>query len=131
MERFKLVGRVVHHTARPRFAAVFKPREDGGFEAFGDAVTWIDSPEPDARAMAKLMREAGDFLARNIRKDWLQETVIARAAELGLTAYAIAKSTGDHVTADHVKDYLERRKSMGSHKLQAVLRAIGLRVEKE
>ena len=131
MEKFKLVGRVVHHTTRPRFTVTLTPRDDGTFEAFGEAVHWIDKPDPDAKALAKLMREAGDFAAKNIRKDWLQEAVIARAAELGLTAYAVAKLTGDHVTADHVKDYLERRKSMGSHKLQAVLLALGMKIEKE
>lgn len=60
--------------------------------------------------------------------DWVQETVIARARELGLTAYAIAKRTDGKVSEDHVKNYLERRSSMGSHKLQHVLRALDLGV---
>lgn len=60
--------------------------------------------------------------------DSIQAIVIARAAELGLTAYAIAKLTGDAVGPDHVKDFLEKRKHMGSHKLQHVLRVLGLTV---
>jgi hypothetical protein len=63
---------------------------------------------------------------RTGRADWVQARVIARAAELGLTAYAVAKLTGGAVSEDHVHAYLTRRKSMGSHKLQHVLRALGL-----
>lgn len=58
--------------------------------------------------------------------DWVQEIVIARARELGLTAYAIAKRTDGRVSEDHVKNYIERRASMGSHKLQHVLKALDL-----
>jgi hypothetical protein len=57
--------------------------------------------------------------------DALQEAAIARAVHLGLTAYAVAKATGGQVSEDHVKDFLSRRKSMGSHKLQHVLFALG------
>ena len=60
--------------------------------------------------------------------DWIQSAVISRARELSLTAYAIAKLTNGAVSADHVKDYLERRKSMGSHKLQHVLAVLGLAI---
>lgn len=56
--------------------------------------------------------------------DWIQERVIARTKERGLTAYAIAQMTGGKVSHDHVKDFLERRKSMGSHKLQHILLAL-------
>lgn len=125
---FRIVGRVVHHTARPRFSVTLTPRDDGGFEADGDAVEWLDDPPRDAKLIARLMREAGDCFFRYHRRDLVQEAVIARAEQLGLTAYAIAKLTGGAVSPDHVKDYLERRKSMGSHKLQHVLTAIGLGV---
>lgn len=60
--------------------------------------------------------------------DEIQEIVIARVARLGLTSYAIAKSSDWAVSEDHVRAYITRRKSMGSHKLQHVLRVIGLRV---
>lgn len=60
--------------------------------------------------------------------DWIQAAVIARAAELDLTAYAIAKATGGKVSEDHVRDYLTQRKSMGSHKLQHVLDVLGLAI---
>lgn len=59
--------------------------------------------------------------------DWLQSAIIARAAELELTAYAIAKATNGAVSEDHVQAYLTRRKSMGSHKLQHVIRVLGPR----
>ena len=60
--------------------------------------------------------------------DWIQEAVIARAADLKLTAYEVAKRTGSAVSEQHVRDYLTRTKSMGSHKLQHVLRVLDLKV---
>lgn len=60
------------------------------------------------------------------RADWIQARVIARARELDLTAYAIAKLTVGAVSQQHVSDYFSRRSSMGSHKLQHVLRVLGL-----
>jgi len=61
--------------------------------------------------------------------DWIQERVIARAKTLGLTAYAIAQATGGKVSEDHIRHYLMKRKSCGSHKLQHILRVLGLRIE--
>jgi hypothetical protein len=59
-------------------------------------------------------------------RDEIQETCIARSEALGLSSYAIAQATGGEVSEDHVRAYLTRRKSMGSHKLQHVLKALGL-----
>lgn len=61
-------------------------------------------------------------------KDWIQEEVIARAADLGLSAYAIARKTAGEVSEDLVRAYLTRDKSMRSSKLQHVLTALGLRI---
>lgn len=61
-------------------------------------------------------------------RDTIQETVIAQAKKLGLTSYAIAKSTDGAVSEDHVRAYILREKSMGSHKLQHVLRVLGLKI---
>lgn len=61
-------------------------------------------------------------------RDLIQDVVIKRAAQLGLTSYAIAQMTGGAVSEDHVRAYLTHRKSMGSHKLQHVLRVLKLRV---
>ena len=72
------------------------------------------------------MSEAGDFYAANHKRDWLQELVIERAAELGLTAYALAKLTGWAVSEQHARDFIAGRKSMGSRKLQHILAALGL-----
>jgi hypothetical protein len=63
--------------------------------------------------------------------DWVQARVIERAAELGLTAYAIAQRTEGAVSEDHVRAYLTKSKSMGSHKLQHVLRVLGLTITPE
>lgn len=59
--------------------------------------------------------------------DQIQEIVIARAEKLGLSSYEIAKRAGA-VSENHVRAYITRRKSMGSHKLQHVLRVLGLKV---
>lgn len=82
--------------------------------------------------------------------DWIQEAVIERADELGLTAYALAKAAtaiaakqrgdvpnvpGDEgqwsVSQNAVRQYLQRRSSMGSHKLQYVLEALGITLKLE
>ena len=74
------------------------------------------------------MRLAADCLHDRWRDDWIQQAVIDRAATLGLTAYAIAKATGWAVSEQHIQDYLRRKKSMGSHKLQHVLAVLKLRL---
>lgn len=61
--------------------------------------------------------------------DQIQETVIARAAKLGLSGYAIAQLTGKLVSERHIQDYLARRSSMGSHKLQHILRVLTLKIQ--
>jgi hypothetical protein len=62
------------------------------------------------------------------RMDWIQAAVIDRANELGLSSYEIAKRTGGRVSEDHVRDYVMGAKSMGSHKLQHVMKALGLTI---
>lgn len=61
-------------------------------------------------------------------RDSIQEMVIGQAKKLGLSSYAIAKATDGAVSEDHVQDFLARRKSMGSYKLQHVLRVLGLKI---
>lgn len=65
------------------------------------------------------------------RSDWIQSRVIARAAELSLSSYAIAKLCGGVPSENHIRQYLTRRSSMGSHKLQHVLRVLGLKLESD
>jgi len=60
--------------------------------------------------------------------DWIRARVVARAAELGLTANAIAVRTGGAVSPDQVRAYLLGRKSMGSYRLQHVLQVLRLDV---
>jgi hypothetical protein len=60
--------------------------------------------------------------------DWLQDRVIARIEEIGVTSYAVSKATGNRVSEDHVRAYVTKAKSMGSHKLQYLLQALGLTV---
>lgn len=57
--------------------------------------------------------------------DWLQLAVIARVAARRLSSYRLSQMTGGAVSEDHIRAYLTRKKSMGSHKLQHVLRALG------
>jgi hypothetical protein len=127
MKTYTLIGHRVIRTVFPRFELVMEPSDDGTWRS--GSITLIDPPpdasEVNARDFAKMMREAGDHFAEHWQEDWLQSVVIDRAKELGLTAYAIAKLTGWAVSEDHVQAYLTRRKSMGSHKLQHVLAALG------
>ena len=155
---FALLGRAVTHAARPRFVATFAPGagadapQPGGQIACGVVamiagqpwhvahIEWPDGPPPaptdrrqataGAKYIARLMSEAGDYFASHVRDDWIQAMVIARAKELGMTAYAVAAATGFAVCADHVKDYFMRKKSMASHKLQNVLTVLGLTIAK-
>jgi hypothetical protein len=149
-ENFTHVGRAVTHTARPRFVVVFAPGEQAapaetlhgpagiacgasttcnGQPWHAAKVEWIDEPPRDAKVLSRLLRLAADHWQEHWREDWLMEAAIARAEALGLTAYEIAKRTGWAVSADHVKDYLSRKKSMGSNRLQHVLKVLGLRLE--
>ncbi len=57
--------------------------------------------------------------------DKIQEQCIRRMRRLGLNPNLVAAKAAE-VSRTHVCDYLSRRKSMGSHKLQYVLRALGL-----
>lgn len=126
-EIFSILGRIVTHESSPRVTILFKPAADGaGWE--GAPIEWLDPPPRDAAAAARLMRQAGDFFAANVRRDWIQELVVSRAAALKLSSYKISKRTGNAVSEDHVRAYITREKSMGSHKLQHVLRVLGLKI---
>lgn len=60
--------------------------------------------------------------------DSIRELVIARARELKLSAYAIAKRTGGQVTQESVCHFLQGRTSMTTRKLQHVLTVLRLRL---
>jgi hypothetical protein len=66
--------------------------------------------------------------ATEIHDDWIREAVIARADALGMSAGAIAAQTGGKVTRQHVYKYLMGRATMGSVKLQHVLRVLRLQL---
>ncbi|MFA5058769.1 MAG: hypothetical protein WC485_11695 [Opitutaceae bacterium] len=104
---------------------------------------WLDEPPSPAgetpaaqqkqqiaavKFFSRLLREAADYFHDHGREDWIQAAVIARAAERSLSAHAIAQATGWAVSDDHVQAYLQRRKSMGSHKLQHVLAVLKLEI---
>lgn len=61
-------------------------------------------------------------------RDWIQDACIRRARDLDMTAYAVARDTDGAVSENHVRQYLSRRASMGSHKLKHVLRVLGLTI---
>jgi uncharacterized protein YbaP (TraB family) len=77
--------------------------------------------------------------------DWIQAAVVKRAFDLGLTAYAATqaanhaaaqRATGNKaknpeawtISEDAVRAYMAGRSSMGSHKLQHLLDALGLAI---
>ena len=63
--------------------------------------------------------------------DRIRDVVAERAHALGLTAYEIAKRTGGLVTEAHICRFLAGRVSMGSRKLQHVLRVLALKIVEE
>lgn len=60
-------------------------------------------------------------MARSIR-----DIVVARAENLGLSAYAIAKASNGAVSEDAVKRYMMGRGDITTGKLDAVFRALSL-----
>jgi hypothetical protein len=60
--------------------------------------------------------------------DELQDACIKRMEELKLTPFQVSKLLPD-VGQAHVMDYLTRKKSMGSHKVCALIKALGLEVK--
>lgn len=60
------------------------------------------------------------------RADWIQQRCIQRKAELGLTIAELYHLCNGHVSEAHIQSYLDRESSMGSHKLQWLLRALRL-----
>lgn len=51
--------------------------------------------------------------------------------ELGLNPNQIAEHLDGQVSRSHVCDYLTRRASIGSHKLQHLLEALKLKIDKD
>lgn len=60
--------------------------------------------------------------------DAIQDQCIARMESLGLNPNQVAEQLDGRVSRSHVCDYLTRRASIGSHKLQHLLDVLGLRV---
>jgi hypothetical protein len=56
--------------------------------------------------------------------DWIRDVVVARARELGLTKYAVAKLS--KVSEKHVGSYFNGQKSMTTERLQHLLKVLGL-----
>lgn len=61
--------------------------------------------------------------------DAIQDACIARMTAMGLNPNQVAEKLDGKVSRSHVCDYLTRRASIGSHKLQHVLAAVGLSVK--
>lgn len=64
----------------------------------------------------------------SINQDTIRDVVVARAAKLNMSAYAIAQACGGAVNEDTVRKYLRGDASMGSDRLQHVFKALRLRV---
>jgi hypothetical protein len=60
--------------------------------------------------------------------DAIQSACIARMEALDLNPNRVAELLDGRVSRAHVCDYLSRRSSMGSHKLQHLLAVLGLRL---
>ena len=60
--------------------------------------------------------------------DWIRDTVKAHAAGQLLNAKQIAERTSGRVSDDQVRAYMAGRKTMGSCRLQHVLRVLNLTI---
>jgi hypothetical protein len=83
-----------------------------------------DSAAP-ASSAAPVRRRRADL------HDWIQEACITRVRELGLDYHDIAddlERSGKIHSPEHIKMYLTRRASMGSHALQHLMHYLGLEV---
>lgn len=56
--------------------------------------------------------------------DTIQDALIDQMAKLGLNPNKVAEMLDGQVSRSHVCDYLTRRASIGSHKLQHVISAL-------
>ncbi|HTV49181.1 MAG TPA: hypothetical protein VMG59_12135 [Phycisphaerae bacterium] len=62
------------------------------------------------------------------QKDEIQEAVIAKVEKLGLNSYSLGQAVDGKISQRHIYDYLHRRKSMGSNKLQHLLKVLGMKI---
>lgn len=62
--------------------------------------------------------------------DSIQSACIARMEALELNPNRVAEMLEGQVSRAHVCEYLTRKSSMGSHKLQHLLAALGLKIVK-
>lgn len=60
--------------------------------------------------------------------DVIQDTCIARMESLGLNPNKVFELLDGKVSRSHINDYLTRRASIGSHKLQYLLAALNLEI---
>lgn len=115
-----------------------------GFVAIGAAV----HPNQQATGMLARNRRTGIYVliaggahlsvphkwAANIATDMgkgadaIQDACIARMDALGLNPNQVAEKLDGKVSRTHVCDFLTRRASIGSHKLQFLLPALGLKI---
>lgn len=58
--------------------------------------------------------------------DAIQDACIARMESMGLNPNKVSELLDGKVSRSHVNDYLTRRASIGSHKLQHLLAVLGL-----
>ena len=61
--------------------------------------------------------------------DHIRQAIQARAAQLGLTAYALAKLAG--MSEETVRPYLQGKRDMTSKKVDKLLEALGLEVREK
>lgn len=61
--------------------------------------------------------------------DTIRETIIARAEQLGLTAYAISQQCGGSPNPEAVKRYLTERCHLGSQYVSKICDVLGLELK--
>lgn len=81
-----------------------------------------------AKEMERWPNAVAQVIDRDRLRDCLQDQVIARAAEFGWDANRLDVETAGRIGAEHIRGFLARERSMGSHKIQHLLRALRGRI---
>lgn len=122
----------VDNSCKPRDDHPIPPTIDAANDSFPPGWTWVrdwpcvfaykvGSSFEDFNVEINVTVPNGSQPSPDIRA-----TVNARAYELNLTAYAIAKATNGQVSEDAVRNFLAGRSSLTVAKLQALLPVLGL-----
>jgi hypothetical protein len=123
--RFTIRGRFVDHNNYPRCTVCVD------CDLVGSVDVWLDPPPESDESVRTIIDDAVCFYRNHCRDDWIQASVAKEMDVQGLTSTDVEELSGGAVPASHIDRYRNRKASMGSHKLQHILRVLGLSIVRE